>query len=74
LNAGRSTLSAQGQNTGSYATTYLGISLTRQLPRNVTATLGVDYREFVITNMPGIQSQLRITSGISWGPGPGRLW
>jgi len=74
LSGGRSTLSAQVQNTGSYSTNYLGLNLSRTLPRNVTASLGINYTQYSVTNMPGLQSQFRITSGISWGPGPGKLW
>jgi hypothetical protein len=74
LTAGRSTLSAQVQNTGAYTTNFAGLTVSRTLPRNVTATLGVDYRQYIITNMPGLQSQLRVSSGVTWGPGPGKLW
>jgi hypothetical protein len=74
LSAGRSTLSAQVQNTGSYTTNYAGLSLSRTLPRGVTANLGFDYRQYEVSNQPGLTSQLRVSSGVSWGPGPGKLW
>ncbi len=70
----RTVLSAQNQNVGSYTTNTYGLILSRSLPRGATASLGVNYVQINVTNMPGLQSQFRITSGVSWGPGPGRLW
>ena len=75
LSGGRSTLTSAGAgNTGSYTSEYAGIGISRQLRRGPSASFSVNYQTYAITNQPGIQHQFRITSGLSWGPGPGRLW
>ena len=34
----------------------------------------IDYRHFDVTNFAALQNQLRITSGVTWSSGTGRLW
>jgi hypothetical protein len=71
---GRTSLSAQGQTFGSYTSNYLGVNFSHAMPRGPAATFAVNYRTYAITNMPGIQKQFSVSSGITWSPGPGRLW
>jgi hypothetical protein len=74
LSAGRSTLTSQSQNTGSYTSNYAGLRFSRSLPHGATASLGFDYRTYLVTGLPGLRSQMSITSGVTWGPGPGKIW
>jgi hypothetical protein len=71
---GKSTLSSQTQNTGNYSYDYAGVSVSHALPRGPAANFSVNYRTFNITNMPGLQRQFSVATGVSWSPGPGRLW
>jgi len=75
MSGGRSTLTSAGAgNLGNYTSEYGGINISRQLQRGPSANFSVDYRTYAITNTPGIQHQFRVSSGFTWGPGPGRLW
>jgi len=71
---GRSTLAAQGQTFGSYTSDYFGVNFGHALPQGPAATFGFNYRTFNITNMPGVQRQIAVSTGVTWSPGPGRLW
>jgi len=73
LTAGRSVLTAQG-NTGSYGSEYAAFTISHAISRGPSANFSVNYSRFNISNMPGLQSQFGISTGVTWGPGPGRLW
>jgi hypothetical protein len=73
LGVGRTTLSSVSQTTGKYDTEYASFSLSRPVMRGMTASFGVDYRKFKLSNQPNLQNQLRISTGFSWSPS-GKLW
>ncbi len=70
----RTSLTSQAQSTGSYTTDYASLGVSRNLPHGVSANASVSYTHYTVTGMPELRSQFRITTGISWSPGPGRLW
>lgn len=71
---GRDTFSSIGQYLGKYEDEYATISLNRSYKRGVGLSLALQYRYFDITEFSSIRNELRITSGVSWGSGSGRLW
>jgi hypothetical protein len=71
---GRDTLSSVSQNLGKYQSEYARMSLNRAYRRGVGLSLGLEYRYFDVSALGFLRNQLRITSGISWGSGTGRLW
>ncbi len=71
---GRDTLSSISQNLGKYQSEYARISLNRAYRRGVGLSLGLEYRYFDVSGLGFLRNQLRITSGVSWGSGTGRLW
>jgi len=78
LGAGRDTLESVAvstiQNLGKLQSEYGRISLNRTYRRGVGLSLGVEYRYFDVDVLGYLRNQLRITSGITWGSGSGRLW
>ena len=58
----------------SYNSEFAGVTLARTLPHNVSANFGATYRRYEATGLFGTQPQISINTGISWGPGEGRLW
>jgi hypothetical protein len=74
VTAGKTILTSQAQNTGNYSTDLFGMGLSRPLPRGVETHFNVSYSRYTVTGMPGIQSQFTVSSGVTWGPGPGKLW
>jgi hypothetical protein len=71
---GRDTLQSIAQNLGRYQSEYARISLNRTYRRGIGVSLAAEYRYFDIANLGALRNQLRITSGVSWSPGTGRLW
>jgi len=71
---GRDTLESIAQNLGKYQSEYARISLNRTYRRGIGVSLGLEYRYFDVTVLGYLRNQLRITSGITWSPGTGRLW
>jgi len=71
---GRDTLVAIGQALGKYESEYARLSLGRTYRRGVGLTFGAEYRYFDIDSAGFVRNQLRITSGMTWGSGTGRLW
>lgn len=75
---GRDTLASVTQleveNLGKYQSMYARISLSKTYRRGVGLNLSVEYRHFDLDILGELRNQLRITSGISWGSGTGRLW
>jgi hypothetical protein len=75
VTAGRSSLTAVGQASavatpfGSYKSQSLGMSLSRPLNHHLNADFRVDYRIFDIGLQPGLNHQLRISTGLNWSPG-----
>jgi hypothetical protein len=78
LGAGRDTLTSVAvsaiQNLGKYQSEYARLSLNRSYRRGVGLSLTAEYRYFDVDVLGYLRSQLRITSGITWGSGTGRLW
>jgi hypothetical protein len=78
LGAGRDTLTSVAvsaiQNLGKYQSEYARLTLSRTYRRGVGLNLGVEYRYFDVDLLGYLRNQLRITSGITWGSGTGRLW
>jgi len=78
LGAGRDTLKAATlsvvQNLGAYQSVYGRLSLGRTYRRGVGASLTVEYRHFDVDDVGFLRNQLRITSGLTWGSGTGKLW
>lgn len=77
--AGRDTLgsvtaSSVMQNLGKYQSEYGRLSLSRAYRRGVGLSLTAEYRYFDVAVLGYLRSQLRITSGFTWGSGTGRLW
>jgi hypothetical protein len=71
---GRDTLESVSQALGKYQSEYGRISLSRTYRRGVGLNLGLEYRYFDVAALGYLRNQLRITSGVSWGSGNGRLW
>jgi hypothetical protein len=78
VGAGRDTLKAATlsvvENFGTYQSEYARLSLGRTYRRGVGASLTAEYRHFSLDTGGFLRNQLRITSGITWGSGTGKLW
>ena len=78
VTAGRDTLSSitgvVSQSLGKYQSEYGRITLARTYRRGVGLTLSAEYRYFDVDVLGYLRNQLRISSGVSWGSGSGRLW
>lgn len=59
---------------GKTVSDYASLSFSRLLPRNVAANVVFSYRTYSETGLASVQPQYVISSGVSWGPGEGRLW
>lgn len=67
-------LEAFGQTLGKYQSEYARLTLGRTYRRGVGLNFGAEYRYFGLSGEGFVRNQLRITSGVSWGSGTGRLW
>jgi hypothetical protein len=67
-------LEALGQNVGKYQSEYGRLTLARTYRRGVGLSFGAEYRYFGLNEDGFVRNQLRITSGVTWGSGAGRLW
>jgi hypothetical protein len=78
MSAGRDTLTSisvsEIQSLGKYQSEYAQMSLSRAYRRGIGASLSVEYRYFDVDALGYLRNQLRISSGITWGSGTGRLW
>ncbi len=78
IQAGRDTLVSVTlsaiENLGKYQSDYGRISLSRTYRRGVGLSLAAEYRYFDVDVLGYLRSQVRITSGFTWGSGTGRLW
>jgi hypothetical protein len=78
LGVGRDTLTSVAvsaiQNLGKYQSEYGRISLSRTYRRGVGLNLTAEYRYFDVDMLGYLRNQLRISTGVSWGSGTGRLW
>jgi hypothetical protein len=72
--AGHSALASQAQNTGGYTSTFYSVTTSRTLRNRASASFSAQYSSFTVSNMPGLKQQISLTSSLSWGPGPGKLW
>jgi hypothetical protein len=59
---------------GKYESVYGRISLAKTYKRGVGLSFTAEYRHFDIDILGELRNQLRITSGLTWGSGNGRLW
>jgi hypothetical protein len=71
---GRDTLTSVAQALGKYRSEFGRVSLSRPYRRGLSLNFGVEYRYFDVSNFGSVRNQLRITSGVTWQPGAGRLW
>ena len=71
---GRDTLTSVAQALGKYQSEFGRVSLSRPYRRGLSLNFGVEYRYFDVSNFGSVRNQLRITSGVTWQPGAGRLW
>jgi hypothetical protein len=71
---GRDTLSSVSQNLGKYQSEYGQFGLSRTYRRGIGLSLSLEYRYFDVGTLGFLRNQLRITSGIAWSSGNGRLW
>jgi hypothetical protein len=74
LAAGRDSLASVAQALGNYQSDYGRIGFSRAYRRGVGLNFSIDYRHFDVTNFAAVRNQIRITSGVTWNPGTGRLW
>jgi hypothetical protein len=78
IGAGRDTLTSITvsaiQNLGKYQSEYGRISLGRTYRRGIGVSLTAEYRYFDFDVLGYLRNQLRISSGVTWGSGSGRLW
>jgi hypothetical protein len=74
VGGGRDTLSAVAQALGKYESENARISLSRPFRRGIGLNFALDYRHFDVVNFGSLRNQLRVTSGITWSSGTGRLW
>ncbi|HXE65049.1 MAG TPA: hypothetical protein VN519_16015 [Bryobacteraceae bacterium] len=74
LGAGRDSLASIAQALGNYQSDYGRIGLSRTYKRGVGLNFTIDYRHFDVTSFAALRNQIRITSGVTWSPGTGRLW
>jgi hypothetical protein len=74
VGAGRDTLRAVTQNLGRYQSEYGRLTLGRTYRRGIGLSLSGEYRYFDVDILGSVRNQLRITSGVTWGSGTGRLW
>ncbi len=69
LSAGRLALvSVNHTAAGKYDSQFYSGSLNRTYRRGMNGFLRVDYRTFNIPNQPGVNNQVRISTGITWDP------
>jgi len=71
---GRDTLESVSQALGKYQSEYARITLGRNYRRGIGLNLALEYRYFDVTTLGFLRNQVRISSGVSWSPGAGRLW
>jgi len=62
-------LASQGQNFRNYDSQVYGVSVNRPVSHHLNADFRIDYRTFNIVGSALAQKEMRISSGISWGPG-----
>jgi hypothetical protein len=78
LGVGRDTLTSVAvsaiQNLGKYESDFGQISLNRTYRRGVGLTFTAQYRYFDVDLLGSLRNQIRISTGVSWGSGTGRLW
>ena len=73
LTVGQSKLTATLE-TGSYTSDFASLNFSRTLAHNISANVAFSYRTYDMVGMAAVRPQLGISSGISWGPGDGKLW
>lgn len=74
FSAGKSTLLSESQNSGSYSYDFAAVNISHAIPKGPSAVFSATYRRYSVTNMPGLQKQIAVSTGLSWSPGPGKLW
>ncbi|HEY3824005.1 MAG TPA: hypothetical protein VGL82_05575 [Bryobacteraceae bacterium] len=71
---GRDTLGSIAQNLGKYKSEYGRIELRRTYRKGIGLNLSAEYRYFDVAQIGYLRNQLRITTGVGWTSGTGRLW
>jgi len=71
---GRDTLTAVAQALSKYQSDYGSISLSRKLPRGAIMNISAEFRHFDVAEITTVRNQLRVSSGLTWGPPGGRIW
>ena len=74
VSAGQTSLLSTLQSIGKYTSDYASLNISRSLAHNVSANIGFSYRTYSISGISSVQPQFLISSGVSWGPGEGKLW
>jgi hypothetical protein len=75
MGVGRDSLSAVTQSLGKYQSESARIGFSRTYRRGLTLDFAGDFRHFDVGNLnSALRNQLRVTSGVTWRPGEGRLW
>ena len=77
VGAGRDSLTAVGVLTaelGNYSSEYGRVALSRSFSRGVALNFGVEFRHYLVSDSAILENQLRLTSGLTWGPPGGKLW
>jgi hypothetical protein len=71
---GRDSLESVVLTLAKYQSEYGRISLSRTYRRGIGLNFSVEYRYFDVAELGLVRNQLRISSGVTWGSGNGRLW
>ena len=78
VGAGTSSISGLAVNPGEATLAndnkFVSLSVTRTFNRNVTSIFTADYRTVHSGTDPNLKVQFRVTCGVSWTPGEGKLW
>ncbi len=73
---GYDSLTAPGQNLGSYRSYFAYFGVSRRVTRDINSNFRFDYRRYLITGSSLLQNEFRVSLGFSWSPTEGlsRLW
>ncbi|MDE3197889.1 MAG: hypothetical protein KGN84_16190, partial [Acidobacteriota bacterium] len=70
----RTSLGATPLGGFAFSSEWAGVNVSRSLQHNISANFMVSYRRYDASGLLGVLPQIVIGTGISWGPGEGRLW
>jgi len=69
VSGGHTALAAVALTAYNYGSNFFDVNISKAYRHGMTGNFTVDYRKLSLTGQPGLQSQLRISTGISWSPG-----